>query len=227
MKFKSALVTQSSGSVGGATFAHNQGGLYIRARSIPTNPSSAFQVAVRNNMATLSNAWSNILTAAQRAAWTTYAANVTLVNALGDAIHVSGIAMYNRTNTPRLQAGVSRLDAAPTTFNLGSFTNPTITCVASTGNLSIAFTNTDSWATAVGGYMLVYASRPQSPGINFFNGPYRFTGKIAGAVTPPTSPVTLATPFPVVAGQKVFFDVRVSQVDGRLSSDFRGQLTCT
>lgn len=227
MKFKSALVTQSSGSVGGATFAHNQGGLYVRARSIPTNPSSAFQVAVRNNMATLSNAWSNILTAAQRAAWAVYASNVSLVNALGDAIHVSGIAMYNRTNTPRLQAGVSRIDAAPTTFNLGSFTNPTITCVASSSNLSVAFTNTDSWAIAVGGYMLVYASRPQSPGINFFNGPYRFAGKISGAVVPPTSPVTIAVPFPVVAGQKVFYDVRVSQVDGRLSADFRGQLTCT
>lgn len=227
MKFKSALVTQASGSVGGATFAHNQGGLYVRARSIPTNPSSAFQVAVRANLAALSNAWSATLTAAQRAAWGVYAANVPLVNSLGDSINVSGIAMYNRSNAPRLQAGVSTLAAAPTNFNLGAFTIPTITCVAASSNLSVAFTNTDSWATAVGGYMFVYASRPQSPGINFFNGPYRFAGKISGAVVPPTSPVTIAVPFAAAAGNKIFYSVRVSQVDGRLSADFRGQLTCT
>ena len=38
MLFKSAAFTQASGSVGGLTFAHNRGGMYTRARSIPVNP---------------------------------------------------------------------------------------------------------------------------------------------------------------------------------------------
>ena len=43
---------QRSGSIGGATWSHNSSGAYIRARSIPVNPNTdrqnAVRVAVRN-----------------------------------------------------------------------------------------------------------------------------------------------------------------------------------
>lgn len=221
MKFKSPVYSQASGAVAGLVYSHNSGGMYTRARSIPTNPASSRQTVVRNAVAGLSNYWSQILTSAQRAAWNVYATNVPLVGPLGDARKVSGIAMYVRSNTPRFQSGLARVDAGPTTFTLGSFTNPVITASHTAPEFSIAFTNTDSWAGAVGGAMLVYASRPQSSGIGFFNGPYAYAGKIAGAATPPTSPATMAAPFPLAAGQQVFFRVEVTQADGRLSAAFR------
>lgn len=221
MKFKSALVTQASGSAGGATFAHNSGGLYMRARSIPTNPSTAFQTAVRNILSGLSQAWSATLTTAQRTAWDTYATNVPLIGPLGDSRKVGGLAMYIRCNTPRVQAGLSSIAAAPTIFTLGTFTNPTLTITASTGLISVAFTNTDLWASATTGALLVYSSRPQSVGINFFKGPYRLAGKIVGATVPPTSPVSVTSPFTLTAGQKVFVQIQATLPDGRLSAAFR------
>lgn len=221
MKFTSPVYSQASGAIAGLVYSHNHGGMYTRSRATPTNPSSAAQVVVRNAVANLSNFWSQTLTAAQRAAWNVYATNVPLVGPLGSARKVSGIAMYTRSNVPRIQAGLTRVDAGPTTYTLGSFTNPTITVSHTSPEFSVAFTNTDSWATAVGGAMLIYASRPQSAGIGFFNGPYKFAGKIAGAVTPPTSPSTIVSPFPLAAGQQVFFRVEVTQLDGRLSAAFR------
>jgi hypothetical protein len=225
VKFKSNIITQASGSVGGSTFAHNQGGLYIRARSIPTNPSTAQQQAVRNALTALTGSWTSALTQAQRDAWTTYATNVPIIGTLGDSRKISGLSMYVRCNVPRLQAGVSRIDTAPTTFTLGTLTNPTVTASATSPQLSIAFTNTDAWATAAGGYMLVYASRGQSAGINFFKGPYQYAGKITGASTPPTTPKTIVTPFALTAGQKVFIQAVATLADGRLTAPFRAGVT--
>lgn len=222
MKFKSALVTQVSGSVGGMTGAHNQGGLYFRGRSIPVNPNTSFQQVVRNAVSQLSTRFSQTLTAAQRAAWAVYAANVPLVDRLGDSRNVTSIAQYVRSNTPILQSGGTVVDDGPTTFALPTFSDPSFTVDATADEVDVGFTDTDAWANEAGGYMLVYASRPQSASIGYFKGPYRYAGKVTGAATPPTSPETIALPFPVAAGHQVFFKVSVVRADGRLSSPFRG-----
>jgi hypothetical protein len=83
------------------------------------------------------------------------------------------------------------------------------------------FTNTDTWATAVGGALLVFMSRGQSPTINSFKGPYRFAGKVAGAVSPPTSPQNITSPFTLAATQRVFVRFIAVTADGRVSADFR------
>ena len=227
MKFTSPVYSGVSGSIAGLVYSHNAGGLYTRARSIPTNPGSAQQTAVRNALSGLASAWANTLTTAQRAAWAVYAANVPLIGPLGNARKVSGIAQFIRSNTPRLQAGLTEVDDGPTDYTLAAFVNPTITVTAASPEFSIVFDNTDTWATATGGAMLVYASRPQSPGINYFKGPYQLAGKIAGATVAPTSPQTLTSPFVLTAGQQVFFRVEVTNADGRLSSPFRAAGTAT
>lgn len=222
MKFKGTIIGEASGSYASNTFSHNRGGQYIRQRAVPVNPASSFQVAVRNTVAALTSGWLSTLTAAQRAAWDTYAVNVPIADTLGEPRNVGGLAMYVRTNVPRLQNSVARLDDAPTTFNLGSFTNPTLgTLSASADTIAIAFTNTDAWAAAVGGFMFVYASRPFNASVNFFKGPYRSMGKISGAASPPTSPATFSAPFPFAVGNRVAVQLRVMQVDGRLSAPFR------
>jgi hypothetical protein len=195
--------------------------MYQRARRTPTNPNSPEQAAVRAIVAALANLWTNTLSEVQRLTWDLYATNVQLTNKLGDPMNVTGLNMYVRSNTPRLQAAMTRIDTAPGVFNLGSFTNPTFVVDAANEEVDVSFTNTDSWATAIGGAMLVFASRPQGAAINFFKGPYRFAGTIPGAVVPPTSPATIALPFAVVPAQKVFLRVSVVQTDGRLSYPFR------
>lgn len=223
MKFRSQVFTQVSGSVGGLTYAHNAGGLYTRSRAIPTNPNSPQQMAVRAAVANLSNLWGTTLTDAQRIVWDFYAFNTPVIDKLGQQINLSGINMYIRGNTPRLQQGLPRADTGPLVFNLGDYTDPSFSIDAAADTIDVTFDNTDAWANEDDAAMLVYCSRPQSPTINYFKGPYRLAGAILGdSTTAPTSPATIDLPFAVAADQKVFVRTAVTRADGRLSLSFRG-----
>lgn len=227
MKYTSAIASTGSGSLGGATASHNKGGQYFRRRAIPTNPGSALQVAVRNLVSTYSAAWANVLTGAQRAAWATYAANVDWTDSLGQTIKLSGQQMYVRSQVARVQSGLSTVAAGPTVYTLAQLTTPSATGVAATSVYTFTFNNADLWATQVGGALLVYTSRPQSVGINYFKGPYRYAGRINGAVSPPTSPQTVTGAFVGAAGAQVFWQVRAVNADGRMSAALRGSFLLT
>lgn len=223
MLFKSQLVTEVSGSVGGLTGSHNIGGMYFRARATPTNPNTPQQQVIRSAVGQLVALWNNTLTELQRDLWRFYALNVPLLNPLGEPINVTGLNMYVRSNVPRIQAGEPRVDDGPSVFNLGDFTEPIITVDEAADTMQVSFTDTDDWANEDDAGMLVYASRPQNPSIVFFKGPYRFAAVIQGdAVSPPAVPAVVALPFPIVAGQRVFVRIAVSRADGRLSLSFRG-----
>lgn len=219
MKIKSAIITQASGSVGGLTASRNRGGLYLRARAIPVNPSSAFQVAVRNALATLVNRWTTILTTVQRDAWTLYANNVPVMNNLGDFINLTGQQHYIRSNTPRIQAGLTVVDAGPVIFNTGSVNQPSLLYDSALQQIGVNFDDTESWVNEDGAALLAYTSRGQNESINFFKGPYRLAGSILGnSLTPPTSAAVIdPPPFVITALRKYFDFVRLSSADGRLS----------
>lgn len=222
MKFSSLVYAAVSGSIGGITYAHNQGGMYSRARAIPTNPNTVQQQALRNAVGQLTTAWSQTLDDAQRAAWATFAANVPLLDALGQSRTISALAWYVKANSLRLQSGLSRIDDGPVVYELATLTLPVVALTASGTTASLTFTNTDDWANEVGGALLVYASRAQSGTINFFNGPYRYAGRVNGAASPPTSPATITLPFVTgPAGSKQFFRIVAVRADGRPSSPFR------
>ena len=224
MKFKGTHISEASGSLAGVTYSHNRGGQYMRARAVPVNPNTLQQQAVRNYMASRSAAWGSVLTQAQRDGWEAYADQVLLTDALGEPRKATGLNHYVRCNVPRMQAAMagSPLQVAPAIFDMGSYTNPVLGVVdQSDSTASIAYTNTDAWAIAVGGAMLVHASAGQSPGTAYFKGPYRYAGKVLGAVVPPTSPYSCPLPFAVQVGQRVFVKLTFVQVDGRLSSPFR------
>lgn len=227
MKFKSSILAQASGSVGGSTYSHNRGGMYIRNRSIPVNVNSTQQQAVRNAIVQLSTAWADTLTAQQRADWQAYSDAVLLPDALGDMRNVGGRQHYIRANTPRLQAGVTAVDAGPATLALPTFTNPSVAVNGTSDQVAVTFTTADDWANEVGGYMLVYCSRPQPPTVNSFKGPYRYAGKIVGAGSPPASPANIALPFLCTAGQKIFVRIEIIRADGRLSGSFRAGAVAT
>lgn len=221
MKITAILASKMSGSIAGVTASHNRGGMYLRSRTTPTNPSSLQQQAVRNAMQTLMSNWNNVLTQLQRDAWSTYGQNVARVDRLGESRFWTGAQWYCACNVPRIQAALSVINTAPTNFSMALLTGPGITSVtASTGVAVITFTNTNTWATAAGGALLVYSSRPQNPSIKYFNGPYRYAGSILGASTAPTSPQNVTIAFPAAVGNQVFFQFRSVNADGRISDPF-------
>lgn len=232
MKFKSPVYTQVSGSIGGLVYSHSRGGtMYTRARSIPADPQTPFQVQVRNVLAGLVGFWSQTLSAAQRNAWNAYGENTPVLNALGDSILLTGQNWFIGANTPRAQAAI-KLSATlapvldgPTVFNRGDLTDAgAIAYDASTG-LSLAYDNTDEWATNTGGALLVFQGRPRNQSRLFFKGPYRLVGAVLGdTTTPPTSPFTAsaatlaASGFTVSTDQLIATALVAVQADGRYTS---------
>lgn len=218
--FTSPVLAEVSGSLGGIVFSHGPGGPYMRARALVTNPNTPQQQLIRGLLSQLTSLWVNTLSQLERDAWILYAANVTLLNRIGQARNVSGLNMYVRSNVPILQALFARQDTAPPIFDLGDFTAPTATAQAAAQTLTVTFADTDEWVDEDDAALLVYASRPQNNSIEFFKGPYRFAGSIDGDLAlPPTSPAVIPLPFAAVAGQNVHFRAQVIRADGRLSSD--------
>ncbi len=229
MLFKSQVFTQASGSVGGLTFARNSSGLYTRARAIPTNPNSTDQQAARNNFGSLATAWRDVVSAAERDAWTEYAANSPVTNRLGDPLTLSGQQMYIRCNSVRLRGSLSRVDPGPVVFGLADLTPPTATALGGTSDLNLAFDNVDNWANEVGGSLLIQVSRQKQPTINYFRGPWRFADEVLGDPTPPTSPQLIANPYGLnyTTGNKIFFRATAVRADGRLTNVAEGSTIIT
>lgn len=223
MKFRSQVYTAVSGSIGGLTYSHNKGGMYTRGRATPTNPNTAAQQDARMAMSTLSTAWRDSLTAAQRIAWEAYAVNTPVADAFGEPLVLSGQQMYIRCNAPRVRAALARVDDGPTVFGqadlspLALFWNGGVV-----NNFELSFDDTDAWANAAGGYLLIQTSHMVSGTINFLKGPFRYLDRVVGDAVPPISPFATAyTAFTencsFYSGSNCFFRVRASNADGRLS----------
>lgn len=219
MLFKSGLLTQASGSIGGLTASRNRGGMYFRARAIPTDPSTPFQTALRGIFSSLAGRWNTTLTPEQREEWDVYASLVTLPGPLGDPITISGQNHFIRSNTPLLQAGEPVVDDAPTQFDTGDMGVVGLANALQLGDeFDVTFDNTLVWANNDFGKLLIYIGRPQNPSISYFRGPWRFVSVVSGSDTiPPTSPETFVSPFVQTSGQRLWLRTRAASGDGRLS----------
>lgn len=223
MKWASGLISTGSGSAAGATWGHNRFGQYVRRRAIPVNPNSPRQATIRAFLQAAVVAWQEQLGDSERNSWEVYAAAINWPTSLG-TVKLTGEMMWIRTYVALREAGLTNLaivvanGTAPAVLDLSTFTPVTFT-LASPNTASVAFTNTDGWATEDGGFLLLYAGMPQSPARNFFGGPWQFLGKVTGdTATPPTSPAALTWPFTAGAGQRVWLYGRAIRVDGRLTS---------
>lgn len=225
MLFKGLLATALSGRLDGLVASHNAGGTYFRNFVVPTNPNTPQQIQIRNQVSNLTSIWQSTLTQFQRDEWDVFADNVTITNRVGDQINISGLAMFVRNNTSRVQIAEAIQIKAPAIFNQGSASLATMSnAIESATTVDFNFSISpisDPWAAEVGSFMLFYLSRPQNTGIKYFRGPYRFAGSIQGDPVPPTSPITLVAGFSFVAGQRLFGTSVVIREDGRYTKGSR------
>lgn len=208
---------QRSGSIGGTVWSHNRSGVYIRSRSIPVNPNTARQVAVRNAVRSIAIAWDLTLTQVQRDAWNLYASNVSWTNRLGQTVNLTGLNHFIRSNTPRVMNTIARVDAAPTQFDLATAElELAVTASEATQDLTINGAAGAAWVGEADAWQFMFMGAPQNGGIAFFGGPYKQLTAVPGA-GPPPFPVVIATAFPFVAGQRIWVKTRIARGDARLS----------
>lgn len=225
MLFRSQIITDASGSIGGLTAFRSKGGLAMRSRVVPVNPATTQQLAIRNAMAAAATAWRG-LTQTQRDGWEAYAVATPLPGKLGGTVNVGGEAMFCRCNSIRVQSGLAIVSPPPVATGTGDIPglvfNPLV--AGSPGTVSIAFTTGagTTWSNVVGAAMLIYLARTAiSPGRNFFKGPYRYVARINGAASPPTSPQIVPALATLASGDKYAGYVRVTRADGRLTQPYR------
>jgi len=112
-----SLAGALSGALGNDVFSHNRHGAYVRRRVIPTKVVSDYTTEVRNNLTACARAW-GALTAAQQAAWNTWAQSHPITDRLGQKQVLFGAGAYTQLNARIMRAGdtvitVPPIDVAP------------------------------------------------------------------------------------------------------------------
>lgn len=215
-------VVDARGSIAGSTFSRNRSGAYARARVKPVNPNSDRQSDIRAIMSLTSAAYLDSASSVQRAEWGVFASNMPEKNKLGEDIRLSGFNQFVKTNVAARNAGLPMVVDGPTIFTKpGEDINFEASGSEATQQASIIFSDSSAWVDEDDSAMIIQIGIPQNASINFFDGPWRHAGIIRGNLaSPPTSPATIALPYPSVEGQKLWVRGRLIFDDGRLGDWF-------
>jgi hypothetical protein len=218
MKYLSALISQGSASIGGATFSKNRGGNYIRKRVAPVQPRSSAQQAVRATLSALSGQWKG-LGAAVIAAWSALASTITLKDSLGNSYTPTGNQLFVGCNATLTACAEPVVTAAPAgTPAFPDMLPIAVTATAGTPSLAI----TTSLAAAPTGYLFLIRATPQgSAGIAFFGtSKYRIIGHFAASMFASINALSAYnTRFgALVAGSKLSVRVTLVQISSGFES---------
>lgn len=230
MKFQSAIITQASGSVGGATFSRNKGGGYIRAKVTGTNPQSDAQTAQRSMFATISAAWRD-LTDAQRTAWGAAATYFAYTDALGQTKLYSGAQLFSKLNGGIRSANpaATLLDEPPASVSIPTVTNSTF--ALQVDGTDVVIGGTFSPVNVPTGFVAkVYGTAGLSAGItNPASSAYKLINTIAAAAAFDTAEIGWSdvTGTPAV-GSKVFISIDlISTTSGQMQEVFNASSIIT
>lgn len=102
--FRSSILADIRGSIGGSVYSRNRSGAIIRNRTNPINPNTAAQSIVRSRMADAANAF-GLLSAADQTLWNDYAQLVPSFNSLGEMYTPTAKQRYIQSNLNLLTVG--------------------------------------------------------------------------------------------------------------------------
>jgi hypothetical protein len=200
-------VAQMSGSVGGATFSRNRYGTYIRRRGHPTKVTSSYAEAAKSRLTELSRSWAG-LTAGNRLAWGTWAANNPVVDKLGEKQVLSGISAYIRVNAIYMQVIGTTLLVPPTLNNPLGFEGITLTADIGEGGVKIEYEPTPLTGT---NRLIYWSCVTDSPAQGYVTNLLRLTGWSSPAVVSPYDCETeiINRHGPLQVGQELWVEVGV------------------
>lgn len=202
-----------SGSIAGNTFAHNRGGQYVRQRSIPVNPTTTKQSAIRNIISITSSGW-NGLTQPQRDAWAQWAALNPVVDSLGQTVQLTGHQAFVGLNSRLALAAVAAVTTPPAGVGPPDLTGATAVLTAP-GSIAVTYTPTPLPA---GNRLVVWATIPATVGRNPNRNQARLIGISAAAAA---SPQTIASPYVAAIGNYSAIWCCVQDASGLISPGIR------
>lgn len=164
-----SIVGALSGSIGGMTASHNKGGQYFRTRAIPTNPSSTAQLQRRADFATNSTNWQDLSMADQQA-WTEWARQNPITNALGASILKSGHQSFVGLNSRILLASGTPIDVPPVVARPDGFLTLVQAADIGAGNVDLTFTA----ALTSGNQIYLRAALIDSAGVTYVKNRMKF-----------------------------------------------------
>jgi hypothetical protein len=209
MKYFGLIIGGLSGSIGGITGSHNKGGVYIRARAIPTNPNSVRQQATRNAFALWAGNWTNALTQEFRDQWNTYAQNHTIEDALGQDIHINGISWYIMLNSRLFDAGFGTNSGPPPGAEPGGYTTFTVD-ISALNTVDVTFSAAHAPTEAMQLWMTLPGTAGQTPN-------FKQARLVGYSPLEQASPWAATLPFAVVSGtQSTFYGKRMN-ANGQVS----------
>ena len=194
------LGSPQSGSLAGTTASHNRAGQYYRNRRTPVNPvGTGRRAIIRTAFGAAAKGYA-ALTAAEQAAWSSYASAYPITDALGQSITLTGQQMYVAIGTQCGNLGIALPTATPATNAVAAAGTPTFTAVH-----AAAITLTPTGLGAATDYLLYAFSAPQSSGTSFCKTFWQ-AGKVA---LNSTTAIVVTTVYtlqfgPVQAGQRIF-----------------------
>lgn len=203
----SDLIVEMRGKVGGAVYSKNKGGAYRKRRTVPSNPQTAAQIAVRGKVSTLSQAWKT-LTSEQQAAWQAATPQFQYVNNLGQLQSYTAQALFMALNSSIRAANpsASLLTSPPAPASITNVVPSAVTALVDSGLLD-EFAITFAPTVPAGHAVIVQATRGMSSGVTRpSKSDFRQIGVIAAAATSPYNgqAAYLATFGSPSIGQKVF-----------------------
>jgi len=185
-------------------YSRGQGGAIVYALPDWDQPNTQDQLAARDAITNLSAAWSATLTEAQRNSWRKYAHQHPLPDRWGQPRLVNGYCYFVRVNARWYRDAsaiqwASAPDVAPLHLPLHS-----VTALAAGDAVTLALPPLNYNPAPPGLILWHQAGKPVAGGVNYFNGPWRYTEKNTNAPPWSSTPWIITWPWPFDAGQRIF-----------------------
>ena len=204
----SALVSEMRGKLNGGVLSRNRGGAYMRNKVTPLNPSSPYQVSVRNFFSTCAKSWRS-LQPEERNAWNNAVSGFISTDIFGDGLTPSGSNLHQKLNLNLKNIGATVITTPPTPAAVPTFTSMSVAIASGGATATLTF----SPAINANQKVILYATAGMSQGKTFAKNSYRIIGVLTSAFLTGASIKTYYTDkfgsLPA-AGQKVF--VKIKQI---------------
>lgn len=210
------MMTDARGKLGGQVFSKNRSGAYVRTKVTPVNPQTVSQQANRSLLGSLSANWSS-LSDTERSAWNNAVEQWQKTNVFGDLMKPTGKNLFTSLNKVMLANFAEREVMALPPSKVEFFATSIVSAVFNTGTNLLTITL--SGEGVFGSTVQVRATPPVSNGTTFVKNLFRNIGEsftVSGTGTISAGSAYVARFGDLVAGQKIFIEVRQVATNGQL-----------